>query len=1049
MSASLTRSPADRYALGQEIARGGMGIILRATDAALDREVALKVLQDRFGPDSPTARRFADEARITARLPHPAIPPVYDLGTLPDGRAFLAMKLIQGETLDDLLKRRGSVDADRGRFVAVFEAVCQAVAFAHSQGVIHRDLKPSNVMVGAFGEVQVMDWGLAKVLGKRPRVSGSSFPHPADPEHTADHAPAEPDRTTDHHEADDSTADRTQSGQALGTPAYMPPEQARGELESIDRRSDVFALGGILCTILTGSPPYSGKSGAEVVRKAATADLADALARLGACGADAELVSLAVGCLTADPASRPADAGGVAALVAAYRAGVEERLRTAERERAAAEAREGEQRKRFRLRLALAGAVSVVLLGGVAVAWREGDRKASEAKLEGQRDAEAAAKAEQARLGIADNLNLSADLRKGYRFKEADAALVTAVGLATNGSPDQLSALDQARRELAFVVLLDEIRYHKWIWVVEDKGKGNFNYRDVAQNYRETFATRGLDLSVLSVEEAVERVSSSRVKAEIVAAVDDWALYERDSSLQARLLDLARQCSPSDWANTLRERSLWKDRAALQKLADEIDVRECTLAAVTTLAELMVRQKLDPSRLLTTARTERPNEFELAMTLSQWLGINGKKQQAVSVLEAARALRPDNIAVLMNMASARRDEGDVDAALAINRRAVEIAPNSPVAHFSLGLSWRQKSDVGRALQAFRRATELNPNYVSAQREFAYHLRKSGELHGALSGYRKVLELVPHQADAHFDLGAVLADNGDQVGAIAAYRRAIELDPKYANAHTNLGNALRDKGDLSGALAAHRKAIEFDPENSNAHYNYGLSLAKRGDRKEAIAAYRRATELDPKNADAHNNLGNQLRREGELDEAVAAHRKAIEIDPKHPLAYSGLGLALVGKGDLTWAVAAHKKAVELAPMNPIVHHNLGNALRQKNELEAAAAAFRRATELDPQLAASHFSLGQTLGRLGDADRAIAAYQKAINCDPSFAEAHCNLGLQFARQNRFADALPHFRAGHELGSKRPGWKLTSAKWVADCEKELAAQQERTAPPPRPKP
>src|SRR5262249_29890403 len=124
-------------------------------------------LQQEFAPDSGIARRFADEARITAQLQHPGIPPVHDLGTLPDGRPFLAMKLIKGQNLNQLLADPADVPAERGRLVAVVEQVCQALAYAHSHGVVHRDLKPANVMVGAFGEVQVMDWGLAKVLGSR------------------------------------------------------------------------------------------------------------------------------------------------------------------------------------------------------------------------------------------------------------------------------------------------------------------------------------------------------------------------------------------------------------------------------------------------------------------------------------------------------------------------------------------------------------------------------------------------------------------------------------------------------------------------------------------------------------------------------------------------------------------------------------------------------------------------------------------------------------------------------------------------------------------
>src|SRR5262245_16445392 len=164
--ADLPRVPG--YEVEAVLGYGGMGVVYGATDSTLGREVAVKVLLDRFAPDSGSVRRFAEEARITAQLQHPGIPPVHDLGTLPDGRPFLAMKLIKGQTLDALLASRPEPSVERGRFVAVFEQLCQAVAFAHAHGVIHRDLKPANVMVGRFGEVQVMDWGLAKVLGARP-----------------------------------------------------------------------------------------------------------------------------------------------------------------------------------------------------------------------------------------------------------------------------------------------------------------------------------------------------------------------------------------------------------------------------------------------------------------------------------------------------------------------------------------------------------------------------------------------------------------------------------------------------------------------------------------------------------------------------------------------------------------------------------------------------------------------------------------------------------------------------------------------------------------
>ena len=156
------------YELISEIGRGGMGVVYRARDTALDRDVAVKLLSERYAPNSVPVQRFLSEARITGQLQHPGIPAVHQVGTLADGRPFLVMKLIKGSTLETILKHRPDPSADYGPAaggLAIFEAVCQAVGYAHAHRVIHRDLKPANVMVGAFGEVQVMDWGLAKVLG--------------------------------------------------------------------------------------------------------------------------------------------------------------------------------------------------------------------------------------------------------------------------------------------------------------------------------------------------------------------------------------------------------------------------------------------------------------------------------------------------------------------------------------------------------------------------------------------------------------------------------------------------------------------------------------------------------------------------------------------------------------------------------------------------------------------------------------------------------------------------------------------------------------------
>src|SRR5262249_11676008 len=228
--------------------------------------------------------------------------------------------------------QRAGPEQDRPRLLKVVEQVCQALAYAHARGVIHRDLKPQNVMVGAFGEVQVMDWGLAKVLA----------PAPADPvsRPPSDGGSVIPTVC--------GAGDDTQAGGVLGTPGYMAPEQARGEADTLDARCDVFGLGSILCNILTGQPPFGGGDQQERISQAARGELGEAFARLDGCGADAELVALARRCLAAERKDRPADAGALAAELTAHLESVEARLRRAELERAQAQVKAAEGRKRQR-----------------------------------------------------------------------------------------------------------------------------------------------------------------------------------------------------------------------------------------------------------------------------------------------------------------------------------------------------------------------------------------------------------------------------------------------------------------------------------------------------------------------------------------------------------------------------------------------------------------------------------------------------------------------------------------------------------------------------
>ncbi|HJL15928.1 MAG TPA: protein kinase [Sandaracinaceae bacterium LLY-WYZ-13_1] len=298
----------DRSDDDAELGRGAIGRVLRVLDRHLGREVALKELLDpgeRVGSGSAAspasssgALRFLREARLTGQLEHPSIVPVHELGVRPDGTLYYTMKVVRGRTLRAALADAGSL-ADRLHHVGAFQDICQGVAYAHSRGVVHRDLKPDNVMLGEFGETVVLDWGLAKAHGQEDPVGRRL------------------ERSADRLAASDGA--RTVEGAVIGTPSYMSPEQARGDLDAVDERSDVWSLGAILFELLTGRPPLTGDGALAVVRKAVEGKVP--AVRAVAPDAPADLAAIADKALARRPEDRYPSAAELAREVEAWRDG--------------------------------------------------------------------------------------------------------------------------------------------------------------------------------------------------------------------------------------------------------------------------------------------------------------------------------------------------------------------------------------------------------------------------------------------------------------------------------------------------------------------------------------------------------------------------------------------------------------------------------------------------------------------------------------------------------------------------------------------------------
>jgi tetratricopeptide (TPR) repeat protein len=962
----------DRYQLSGEIARGGMGAILRGRDVDLGRDLAVKVLLEKYADRPEIARRFIEEAQIGGQLQHPGVVPVYDIGQFGD-RPYFTMKLVKGQTLAAILSDRTDPATERPRLLAIALQVSQTLAYAHAKGVIHRDLKPANIMVGAFGEVQVMDWGLAKVL-----ASGGI----ADEELASrGHQPSVNETTIrTARSGGTSFGTDTEAGSLLGTPAYMPPEQANGDIAILDRRADVFGLGAILCEVLTGKPPYTGRSGEEVRRKAANGDLVEALARLDSSGADAEMISLTKLCLAAEPTDRPKDAAEVSESLMAYLDGVQDRLRRAELAEAEARVTAIEEARRRRLTLILAATILLAMtLGGGGWLWVKGEREARQLAL--TRDVnDALNKA----MGLSERAK-GAAIGGSALLAQAREQVQRALALIETGQADpSLVAqvkrlqddLDQEEKDRTLVAALDAARLAQ----AELNADGYaFALERAVPLFREAFKAYGLSVGEGTAADAASRIRErpAPVREAILAALDEWDDLAGREKLKITkphrqwLREVIEAADPEDgFSRQVRSARREPDQArkeeALKALAESVDVRKLPARALTRLSI-----QLDPAQeiaLLRRTQRQYPGDFWVNQTLGGLLRFT-EPDDAVRFLTAATALRPENPGSFVDLGNALKAKGRVDEAIESYRKAIEINPKLAIAHNNLGLA----------------------------------LSDNGQIDEAIASYRKGIEIDPTNAMVHYSLGNALKDKGRLDEAIASYRKAIEIAPKSFNALNNLGAALRDKGQIDEASTYLRKAIELDPKNDAAHTNLGSALMAKRRFDEAITSCRRAIELNPKNDMAYNNLGTALMAKGQLDEAIQSYRKAIEFNPKLAIYFINIGNALNLKGRYDEAITSCRRAIELNPTNAMAHNHMGWALQSKGQLDEAIQSYRKAIEFNPKNAFAPANLARAesiaAGRDKFADFEAGRYKPATSREFLDLAAWC----LFKKLNRTAAGL----------------------------------------------
>jgi eukaryotic-like serine/threonine-protein kinase len=939
-ASSTTVFPADiaansdqRFRVLRPHARGGLGAVFVAVDTELNREVALKQILDHHADDPELRRRFLLEAEITGGLEHPGIVPVYSLGSYHDGRPYYSMRFIRGDSLRDAIARFHNADAYRsdpgGRSLELrkllrgFIDVCNAVEYAHSRGVLHRDIKPGNVIVGRYGETLVVDWGLAKPMGH------------AVSEAAADERTLVP--------SSGSGSAETMPGSAVGTPAYMSPEQASGDLGRLGTRSDVYSLGATLYCLLTGRPPFHGDA-LEVLARVRHGDIPPPTTIDPSI--DPALAAVCMKAMATRPEDRYSSCRALAEEVERWTA---DEPVTAYREPFARRAR----RWAVRNRTAVTGVVVALVAGVLGLS---------------------------AVLAVQTRANAELTRSKEAVQARYDLAVEAIATFHTGVSQDFLLQQDQFK-ELRDRLLKSAANFYDKLGALLGKETDMASRRALAQA---NFEVASLTGQVGRPEDALAAHRTVLARREALAAEpgahpEAMADVGRSMTAVASLLRSTGRTVEAEATYRKAEalfaglsRSLPSERAALadcrSQLGDLLSLTGRSAAALEAYRLARADQEA-PAAAPEAMNETRRDLADTINSIGRLLAITGDLAGAETEFRKALALRQklvdDNPAVAEFRS--RLSASHNNLGLLLQGRG---QPAASEAEFRKSLALRQRlaHDNPAVTEFCSRLADIHENLRLLLSTTGNPAGAEAEARKALAVQQKLVDGNPARtefrmrlAEIHNKLSKQLLDSGDPTAAEAEARNALahyqkladdsptvaEFRSRLAGSLNNLGNLLSDTGNPAGAEVEYRKL---------------LALRQRlADDNPEVTLYRKELAI------AHWWLGNFVERQGHPDSAIAAYREAARLDGDHVgSAIQDLGRMLSRTGRNAAAVTAMSEL--------------------RTRVEAKALSNPESTELQGELGRLSLALGEILTEAGDLPAALAAHEKALAIRQKLADGN---------------------------------------------------------------
>jgi serine/threonine-protein kinase len=924
-----------RYTLSRLHATGGIGRVWLAHDDRLGRDVALKELRPERAGNPVVWGRFLKEAQITGQLEHPGIVPIYELGHRPDDQApFYTMRFVRGRTLAEAVaafhqnRSRGEAGPlELRELLTSFVGVCNAVAYAHSRGVLHRDLKPQNVVLGDYGEVMVLDWGLAKLMDQT-EVADEPTPLAV---------------------AAEGDGEATMQGEVLGTPAYMAPEQAEGRLDRLSPATDVYGLGAILYEVLTGQAPFTGAESTAVLRRVIEQTPSRPRALVPAVSAALEAVCLKA--LAKKRAERYASAKELAGEVQRFLAGEPV---TAYREPLTVRA--GRWVKRHRVLVSSAAAAGLVALVGLVLLLV--------LQARANRDLQAANERERQRFELAleaiktFHTGVSEDvLLKQEQFQELQKRLL-------GGAAEFYGKLEQLLQDQA------DVRSRRALgtayYELGDLTRKISSQPEALKVYRKALAVRrelaGEPDADVEVRLDVARSLLAMVRLQTETGDAKGALA---SAEEARaLVETLRGATPTDPVHAELAAS---HRCIAWVLSQTGKLKEALAAYEQARA---LEQKLaDASPTVSRFQSDLANSHNnIGWTLAQ----TGQLKEALAAYEQSLALRqkladanPSITSFQSDLAFSHNNVGNLLAKTGQLKEAL--------AAYEQSLALRQKlADANPSVTAFQ------SDLARSHNDIGMLLAETGKPKEALTAHQKARAIYQKLADAnpsvtafqrdlansHMNIANLLTKTGQPKEALAAYEQSLALAQKlaeanptvtalqrnWANSHLNIGALLLDLGQPQAALTAYQKARAIyqklaDANPSVSDYQYGL-------------------------AGIHNNIGLLQSQTGNAGEALASYQQTLAIfqklvnaNPKVPAFRRAVGMSLNNIGE------EQTKAGQLLEA-------IATCERARDLHQALVTAYPTVTDYMNGLAFSLSSLGRAQQRAGRDAAAVASLRRAI-------------------------------------------------------------------------